>query len=295
MKNHLSVLAKSGSKRLNFAFSFIIFGVFLLPTIFSACRGAYTGAQTNQVSQSKKSDLPRDIKNAEQDNRIKYEESVVITIKDDSGAHFIGNEQIARERLGEIILEKLKDKTKTKYEDNRIVYIKCAENVQYGTLITLLQLIRKTKVEQVGLVVVKNGDERVDPLSYQFRIILQPDYNDFTKTRKPNPLLLVAALSKNGKIDLNKEDVGEIGNMEKLTENLVKIFKEREKSGIALREGTNEVEKTVWIEPQPTSHYGDVIRIIDEVKGAGAEPIGLIFEDDVIRQVDVIRNDGKRN
>jgi biopolymer transport protein ExbD len=45
------------------------------------------------------------------------------------------------------------------------------------------------------------------------------------------------------------------------------------------REGTNEVEKTLFIKSPRTLKYGDVVRVIDAVKQAGAQPIGLQIDD----------------
>ena len=38
------------------------------------------------------------------------------------------------------------------------------------------------------------------------------------------------------------------------------------------------IEKTVFIKAPETFHYGDVVKVIDAVKGAGADPVGLQTE-----------------
>ena len=38
------------------------------------------------------------------------------------------------------------------------------------------------------------------------------------------------------------------------------------------------IERTVFIKAPETFHYGDVVKIIDAVKGAGANPVGLQTE-----------------
>jgi biopolymer transport protein ExbD len=45
------------------------------------------------------------------------------------------------------------------------------------------------------------------------------------------------------------------------------------------REGTNEVEKTVFIKSPKSVRYGDVIKVIDAAKMVGASPIGLQIDD----------------
>ena len=63
-----------------------------------------------------------------------------------------------------------------------------------------------------------------------------------------------------------------------MTNRLSEIFKQRESEG-AFREGTNEIEKTVFIKSPRSMKYGEVVRVIDAVKQAGAQPIGLQIDD----------------
>ena len=63
-----------------------------------------------------------------------------------------------------------------------------------------------------------------------------------------------------------------------LTGRLTEIFKERETNGV-YREGTNEIEKTIFIKSPTSVRYGDVVKVIDAAKMAGAQPIGLQIDD----------------
>jgi biopolymer transport protein ExbD len=92
---------------------------------------------------------------------------------------------------------------------------------------------------------------------------------------KPNPLTLVVAIDKNTKkVTLNNADAGDTSDASALTAKLQEIFKQREQNGV-FREGTNEVEKTLFIKSSPVVKYGEVVRVIDAAKTAGASPIGL--------------------
>ncbi len=96
---------------------------------------------------------------------------------------------------------------------------------------------------------------------------------------KPNPLTLVVAISKETKgITLNNEPFGDVSDTEKLSNRLREIFKERENNGV-FRENTNEVEKTIFIKSPKSVRYGDVVKVIDAAKTAGASPIGLQIDD----------------
>ena len=96
---------------------------------------------------------------------------------------------------------------------------------------------------------------------------------------KPNPLTLVVAISKETKgITLNNDPYGDVSDTDKLSNKLREIFKERESNGV-FRENTNEVEKTIFIKSPKSVRYGDVIKVIDAAKAAGASPIGLQIDD----------------
>ncbi len=95
---------------------------------------------------------------------------------------------------------------------------------------------------------------------------------------KPNPLTLVVELKSNKKITLNNGDEGSLNDTSLLSKHLKEIFSEREKYG-AFREGTNEVEKTVFVKAPLTVNFADVIRVIEAIKEGGASPVGLQIDD----------------
>jgi biopolymer transport protein ExbD len=99
---------------------------------------------------------------------------------------------------------------------------------------------------------------------------------------KPNPLTLVVAIDKTTKkVTLNNQDAGDVSDASSLTAKLTDIFKQREANGV-FRENSNEIEKTIFIKSSPTVKYGEVVKVIDAAKQAGASPIGL--------QVDSLEN-----
>ncbi len=116
------------------------------------------------------------------------------------------------------------------------------------------------------------------PHKFEAKVPAEPKPDDQT-IAKPNPLTLVVAInSSDRKITLNNVEAGNVTDASDLTTRLSTIFKEREASG-AFREGTNEVEKTVFIKSPRSMKYGEVVRVIDAVKQAGAQPIGLQIDD----------------
>src|SRR5215210_2127803 len=117
------------------------------------------------------------------------------------------------------------------------------------------------------------------PSRFEAKVPAEPKPEDQQVVPKPNPLTLVVAINKaDRKITLNNDPVGDVSNPADLTNKLTEIFKGRENNGV-FREGTNEVEKTLFIKSPRSIKYGDVVKVIDAVKIAGAEPIGLQIDD----------------
>jgi biopolymer transport protein ExbD len=118
------------------------------------------------------------------------------------------------------------------------------------------------------------------PTRFEAKVPAEPKPEQQQADIKPNPLTLVVSINKaDGKIVLNRDEaLGDITNTEPLTNRLSAIFKQREIDG-AFREGTNEVEKTVFIKSPRSVKYGDVVKVIDAVKLAGASPVGLQIDD----------------
>jgi len=118
------------------------------------------------------------------------------------------------------------------------------------------------------------------PTRFEAKVPAEPKPDEQQADIKPNPLTLVVTVNKSdSKIFLNKEkELGDVSDTKPLSDELSRIFKEREANG-SFREGTNEVEKTVFIKSPRSVKYGDVVKIIDAVKLAGAQPVGLQIDD----------------
>lgn len=117
------------------------------------------------------------------------------------------------------------------------------------------------------------------PHKFEAKVPAEPKPEEQQADPKPNPLTLVVAINKaDMKVSLNNEDMGPITDLSGLTNKLAQTFKDREQNGV-FREGTNEVEKTIFIKSPRSVRYGAVVNVIDAVKQAGAQPIGLQIDD----------------
>lgn len=117
------------------------------------------------------------------------------------------------------------------------------------------------------------------PSRFEAKVPALPKDEDKNVILKPNPNTLIVFINREGgKLRLNQDDIGDISDTAPLTAKLDEVFKDRKSGGI-LRPDSNEVEKTVFIKAPKSVKYGDVVKVIDAVKSADAQPIGLQIDD----------------
>ncbi len=118
----------------------------------------------------------------------------------------------------------------------------------------------------------------VKPSRFEAKVPAEPKKQENIEV-KPNPLTLVIGINRETRaVTLNNEPAGDVTDASALTAKLEDIFKQRETNGV-FKEGTNEVEKTVFIKSPKSVRYGDVVKVIDAAKLAKASPIGLQIDD----------------
>ncbi len=124
----------------------------------------------------------------------------------------------------------------------------------------------------------------IKPTDFKAKIPQEPKKDG----AEPNINTLVVALNSDLTLRLNTEsDMGTVHNTEKLIARLSEIFKQRTENrvyadGTEFRNGLSEVErieKTVFIKASRSIDYGNVVKVIDAVKIAGANPISLQIDD----------------
>lgn len=124
----------------------------------------------------------------------------------------------------------------------------------------------------------------IKPTDFKTKIPQEP-----TQDRaEPNINTLVVAINSDSTLLLNREsDMGTVREPAKLIEKLQTVFRERTKNrayadGREFRNDLPEaerIEKTVFIKAPRSIDYGSVVKVIDAVKIAGANPISLQIDD----------------
>ncbi|MFM8439933.1 MAG: ExbD/TolR family protein [Acidobacteriota bacterium] len=117
------------------------------------------------------------------------------------------------------------------------------------------------------------------PSRFQTKVPAEPKPEEQNVIFKPNPNTLIVFINENDlSVKLNVDNVGTTSDTGALTSELESIFKDRERNGI-YRPDSNEIEKTVFIRAPKAVRYGEVVKVIDAIKLAKAEPIGLQIDD----------------
>lgn len=125
------------------------------------------------------------------------------------------------------------------------------------------------------------------PSRFKADIPTQRDPNEDLSQLKPNPLTLVVSISNDLQLKLNQDSMGSVNDTSLLSRKLLQVFQQRKeqrayKPGMETRTDVPEqerIEKTVFIKAPRALRYEEVVKVIDAIKGAGANPVGLQVDD----------------
>ena len=123
------------------------------------------------------------------------------------------------------------------------------------------------------------------PARFMAQVPSKPDFND--EVKEP-PLGLVVTIESDRTLMLNSlTDMGSVNDTSKLSTTLSDLFQQRLKNHAysdRLRDRVDlpeemRIEKTVFIKAPRSIAYGEVVRVLDGIRGAGASPVGLQIDD----------------
>lgn len=125
------------------------------------------------------------------------------------------------------------------------------------------------------------------PSRFKADIPTQRDPTEDISQLKPNPLTLVVSISQDLQIKLNQDAMGSVNDPSALAAKLQQTFqlrKEQHAYKVGMETATNipedqRIEKTVFVKAPRALKYGEVVKVIDAIKGAGASPVGLQVDD----------------
>jgi biopolymer transport protein ExbD len=105
---------------------------------------------------------------------------------------------------------------------------------------------------------------------------------------EPNPLALIVTIERDSHLSLNQEkSLGTIDDADALAKRLALVFEARRKNRVLdpmFADQTDlpeesKIVRAVFIRAPRAIDYGAVAKVIDSIKGAGANPIGLQIDD----------------
>jgi biopolymer transport protein ExbD len=125
------------------------------------------------------------------------------------------------------------------------------------------------------------------PSRFKADIPTQRDPNEDVSQLKPNPLTLVVTIGQDLSLKLNQDVMGSVNDPSALSAKLQQTFAQRKEQHaykVGMETATNipedqRIEKTVFVKAPRALKYGEVVKVIDAIKGAGANPVGLQVDD----------------
>jgi len=121
----------------------------------------------------------------------------------------------------------------------------------------------------------------------RFKALVPSEPPPSTEPIKPNPLTLVVSIESDFSLKLNLDGAGSTNDTGPLSAKLTQIFKER-RDNRAYEPGKenrtdlaeeDRIAKAVFVKAPRSLKYVEVVKVIDAIKGAGGNPIGLQIDD----------------
>lgn len=218
--------------------------------------------------------LPKDVKNAQAQPEANNEKAVVVTIKP-GGEVFVGGKSLKPEEV-------FTEVNKTREQVLSPVFVSADATAAYGDILKAFQPLRD-EVRSLFLL-VQSADGK--PMALEVVLQRKPEIENLPadKDEPPPPpgygtsdalkTKMLVTLGKDGKLKLINDEV----TFDTLKTKLAAMLKDNETKKI-YREGTEDVYKTVYIKAPRLAKYADIIKILDEVTGAGADPVYLQMDD----------------
>jgi biopolymer transport protein ExbD len=246
-------------------------------------------------AQDVKVDLPKDFRNGEPDRAVLSESAIVIAIPRENDLYLNGR-HVEPESLG----RELERVIQGRIPGKAIAYLACEASVPYRVVVGILDIVRDRDIAKVGLMIGSAANQPALPRVFAIEIPLPAKADTEVRKLKPNPLTLVAAVASDGGLTLNHDSGPKRGQLcfasapdglgsdpLRLQRWLECLFENRTRQrayavGMEARAEVplaQRIEKTVFVKGALSLKYGDVLRVIDAVKGSGAHPVGLQIDD----------------
>lgn len=123
----------------------------------------------------------------------------------------------------------------------------------------------------------------LSPNKFDAKVPSEPDKNPDIR---PNINTLVVTINKDLSLKLNGlSEMGTTNDISILSAKLVSVFQERKTKKIydtSISSNLSEderIQRTVFIKAPRSLNYNEIVKVIDSLKGAGANPVGLQIDE----------------
>ncbi len=176
---------------------------------------------------------------------------------------YIGSDRVTPVNIAQRVKEILKDKP----PDEQVVYIKASRWLRYGIVVSVIDIVREAGFDRIGLVAEREKPTAGETKS-QAAVTnpIPPTQKEFKQSQASATALSEALLV----VDLKLSTAGKMFVQLNSKPMALTKLEARMKNILTGRE-----DKTVFIRAPKRMLYGDVVTVIDALKGAGAQPIGL--------------------
>lgn len=222
-------------------------------------------------------DVPKNVQQAKPDAHFNDEKAIVVSMPYGE-QYFVGNYDYPRDVLG----EKLEKMLKENPSEKQLIYLNAGFSNDYGNIVRALDIIRKTGIENVGLMVEPGNaaDKKLQVLKVKMTAEPKADDPEDLYDKK-----IVVNLEKDGKAKIGRIDkytfkpsAPDVAAADAIAARLAPLLKENEEKKINLR-GTTEIDKTVFVKGRRSNRYADVVRFVDAALSAGAAGVYLQIDD----------------
>lgn len=118
----------------------------------------------------------------------------------------------------------------------------------------------------------------------EFKEVVPERAEEIIKAAKESPLTIIVSIDGEYRVFLNKERVGTTEDVTLLKEILAQALERRKQAYRARAENASpdadeeSDQKVVFVSAPSSFKYGEVIKVVEAIKGVGGEPIGLQSE-----------------
>lgn len=252
----------------------LIISALLLNISCDSIKNAVNKATNTNPVKSKftPTDNPRNMKNAKPDAHVAEETAIIVSLLY-GDTIYIGEEQFAIETVN----YKIKGLIEKTPAERQLIYLNASGSLKYLPVVRIVDTLRKENIENLGLIVLP--EVKTDAPFHVLKVKLMPEPKDEDTTNSPDAphKLTYLNIQKDRRISFAKYDEKynfkpdkEAMKPEEIEAKIKQLFKEREDKKI-FRQGTNEIDKRIYIKATKSNEFSQIVQMIDAATGAGAE------------------------